>query len=387
MKKIKVLHTITRLIVGGAQENTILSAQLLDKEKFDVDVLCGIQTGPEGSLFEFAASRGVEPLIFKNLVREINIFKDIRHFFEMIIFLKKNHYDIIHTHSSKAGIIHRFAAKIMKVPIIIHTVHGWSFHEHMSCWKRKIYIYLERVAATYTNKMITVTELDIKKGLDVDIGSKEKYKNIHSSIEIDRYKEPIRDIKDIKKELNLNPNNIIVGTVARLSEQKSPLDFMCVAKVVCSKYDNIQFLYVGDGELRPIVEEFINDNNLEDKIILTGLRLDVPDMLAVMDIFILTSLWEGLPRVFSQSMAAKLPIIATKVDGAPEAINDGLNGFMTTPGKPMEIVKELEKLINDETLRKKMGNEGLKIAEECFSVESMIRDIEDAYNSLLNNLD
>jgi len=387
MKKIKVLHTITRLIVGGAQENTILSAQFLDKDTYDVDVLCGSQTGPEGSLFEFATSRGVQPIIFKNLIREINPIKDIVHFVEMLIFLRKNHYDIIHTHSSKAGIIHRFAAKIMGVPIIIHTVHGWSFHDHMHRFKSQFYVFLEKKAAAFTDTIITVTKLDIQKGINADIGSELQYRNIHSSIEIERYKTATRDISEIKKELKLNMNSVIIGTVARLSEQKAPLDFMRLAKAICDTHDNVQFLYVGDGELRPEVEKFIQDNELQDKIILAGLRMDVPDMLAVMDIFILTSLWEGLPRVFSQSMAAKLPIVATKVDGAPEAITDGLNGFMTQPGKPLEMVQYLEKLINDKALREKMGLEGLKIAEKNFSVESMIEDIEDVYQASLKRLD
>jgi glycosyltransferase involved in cell wall biosynthesis len=228
--------------------------------------------------------------------------------------------------------------------------------------------------------------LDIQKGLAAKIGNPDQYCTIHSSIEIDIYKKPSKEVNEIRKELQLKPNHVIVGTVARLSEQKAPLDFVKVAQKICAKYDNVQFLYVGDGNLRKDVEDKLSELNLQDKVILAGLRLDVPDMLAVMDIFILTSLWEGLPRVFSQAMAAKLPIIATKVDGAPEAITDGVNGFMTQPAKPLEMVQYLEMLINDKGMREKMGMEGLKIAEEHFSVKSMIKDIEKEYKIALDNL-
>lgn len=383
MKRIKVLHSITRLIIGGAQENTVLSAQLLDKDKYEVDVICGAQLGREGSLLEESYQRNVFPKIFKNLVREINPIKDFIHLIEMIIFLKKNNYTIIHTHSSKAGFIHRIAAKIVNVPIIIHTVHGWSFHNEMSKLKRKVYVGLEKIAAKFSNKIITVTDLDIKKGLKEKIGREEQYKTIHSSIEVEKYEKPQRNLNEIREEFNIKPDDFVVGTVARLAEQKAPLDFMKIAYRVSPKIKNIKFLYVGDGHLRKDVEKYIRKNGLEKKVILAGLRTDVPDMLAVMDIFILTSLWEGLPRVFSQAMAAKLPIIATKVAGAPEAIIDGKNGHMTTPGKPMEMIPYIEKLYKYSKKRELMGEFGYKIAHKHFSVYSMIKDIEDIYEIIL----
>lgn len=385
-KKIKVLHTITRLIVGGAQENTILTAQLLDNNKYDVEVVSGIQLGAEGSLFEEAKKRNVEVTKFSNLVREISPLKDLIHLFEMIFFLYKKNYHIIHTHSSKAGIIHRIAAKIANVPITIHTVHGWSFHDELSSFSKKFYILLEKICSTFTDKIITVTDYDIKKGLTENIGKSEQYSTIHSSIEIERYKTPSKSKLKIIKELGINKNNIIVGTVSRMSAQKAPIDFMKAAKIICQKYPNTQFLFVGDGELRNEVENYIIQNGLVDKIILSGLRYDVPDLLHVMDIFILSSLWEGLPRVFSQAMAAKLPIVATKVNGAPEAIEEGENGFLVSPGKPQEMADKIEILLENEKLRKKMGEKGYRIVDSAFNVVNMVKNIEVVYEELLKKL-
>ncbi|MBL7087028.1 MAG: glycosyltransferase family 4 protein [Candidatus Cloacimonetes bacterium] len=385
-KKIEVLHTITRLIIGGAQENTILTAQLLDNNKYDVEVVSGTQLGAEGSLFEEAKKRNVEVVKFSNLVREISPVKDLIHLFEMIFFLKKKKYHIIHTHSSKAGIIHRIAAKIAKVPIIIHTVHGWSFNDELSSFSKKFYILLEKICSTFTDKIITVTDYDIKKGLTENIGKSKQYTTIHSSIEIERYKTPSKSKLKIIKELGINENNIIVGTVSRMSAQKAPIDFMKAAKIICQKYPNTQFLFVGDGELRNEVENYIIQNGLVGKVILSGLRHDVPNMLHVMDIFILSSLWEGLPRVFSQAMAAKLPIVATKVNGAPEAIEEGENGFLVSPGKPQEMADKIEILLENDKLRKKMGEKGYRIVDPAFNVVNMVKNIEVVYEECLKKL-
>jgi glycosyltransferase involved in cell wall biosynthesis len=378
-KKIKVLHLITRMIVGGASENTMLTAQLLNKNKYEVDVISGPQIGNEGSLFEECKKRCVKVEILPELVREINPLNDLMALIKLIYILRRRRYDIIHTHSSKAGILGRIAAYISNTPLIFHTVHGWSFHNRMSYIKKKIYVILERFTAKFTNKLITVTDFDIKKGLNENISRPEKYITIHSSIEIDKYRNPTKSKKEIILELGLEPNKITIGTISRMSKQKAPLDFLMTAKIICEKFENVQFLFVGDGPLRHEVEIFIREKNLDDKVFVPGIRYDIPNMLYVMDFFVLNSLWEGLPRVFSQAMAAGLPIVATRVDGAPEAIIDGKNGFLVDPGKPKEMAKKIELLLNNSELMTTMGNEGRKMVDQSFNVISMVKDIENIY--------
>jgi glycosyltransferase involved in cell wall biosynthesis len=383
MKKIKVLHTITRMIVGGAQENTMLTVDLLDKNRYEVDILCGLQTGAEGSLLEECRQRGLTMHRSRFLVREISPLRDLIHLIETVRFLKKGRYDIIHTHSAKAGVIHRIAAKIAGVPVIIGTVHGWSFHDRMSRIKKWAYAFIENLAARYSDKIIAVTDYDIDKGLSEKVGRREQYVTIHSAIEIERYRRPSRNVADIREELGIRPDHLVIGTVSRMSPQKAPLDFVRIAADICARHPKIQFLFIGDGPMHAEVKALVREKRIEDKILLPGLRKDVPDMLAVMDIFILTSLWEGLPRVFSQAMAAHLPIVATRVDGAPEAIRDTVSGYLTDPGKPGQMVKKLEILINQPEKRTSMATAGQDILDPGFNVYRMVEDIDTLYRKIL----
>ncbi|MEN6300034.1 MAG: glycosyltransferase, partial [Anaerolineaceae bacterium] len=148
---ISVLHIITRLIVGGAQENVMYTAAMLDKNIFDVEVISGPQTGSEGSLIEETRSRGIKLTIFPRLLREISPINDMIALWQLYRYIRKYRFDIVHTHSSKAGILGRIAAKLAGTPIIIHTVHGWSFHDHMALWVKYFYIILERFCATFTD--------------------------------------------------------------------------------------------------------------------------------------------------------------------------------------------------------------------------------------------
>lgn len=383
MRKIRVLQLITRLIVGGAQEHAMLTADFLDKNRYEVEVWSGPQTGSEGSLKAEFRRRGIKLEFIPELVREINSVKDFLALFKIIRKLKKQPFDIIHTNSSKAGILGRLAAKLAGVPVIVHTVHGWSFHDRMSFAKKKFYITLEKWMERFTDKLITVTDLDIKKGLDAGISKPDKYVTIHSAIEIERYRTPTKNRREIINELGLDPNKITIGTVSRMSQQKAPIDFVNTAKMICERYDNVQFLFIGDGPLRQEVENLIMFHHLENKVFIPGIRYDVPNMLAVMDIFILNSLWEGLPRVFPQAMAANLPIIGTKVNGAPEAIENGKNGFLVTPGKPEEMVEKIGILLNDKNRREEMGKTGYGIVDLAFNVIHMIEQIEKIYENCL----
>ncbi len=383
MGKLKVLHTITRLGVGGAAENTILCAALLDKEKYDVDVASGYEPGSEGNMLEEAKKLGVVPYTFNNLVREISPLKDYLHYREMCKFLKEKKYDVIHTHSSKAGILHRLAARTAKTPIIVHTVHGWSYHDRMSNAVKKFYVVMEKYCEKFTDKMITVTDFDIQKGLDEGIGKRENYTTIHSAIDIKKYETPLRSPATVRAELGIDDSKLVIGTVSRMVKQKAPLDYMELAKNLCAKYPQLVFIFVGEGYLRPEIEDYLKENKLTDKVKLPGVRHDVPDFLHIFDIFVLSSLWEGLPRVFSQAMAARLPICATRVNGAPEAIADKVNGFLVDPGNVGQMEEVVIKLIESKELRQQMGQEGHKRVDPAFCVYNMVAQIGKVYEKII----
>ena len=382
MPRIRVLHIITRLIIGGAQENTMLTAALLDPARYTVAVISGPQTGPEGSLIPEVRARGIRLTILPHLVREVHPLKDPAALVALARLIRRGRYDIVHTHSSKAGILGRWAARLAGVPIIVHTVHGWGHHDRQRPLVRRVYILLERIAQRVTDRLIVVSLRNIEKGLADSIAVPEKYVTIRSGIELDRFRLPARPREAVRAGLGIPQGAVVVGTVTRLSPQKAPLDFVAAAAQVAAQWRDVHFVIVGDGPLRAAVEAQLSALGLAGRVRLTGLRRDVPDLLHSFDIFALTSLWEGLPRVLPQAMAAGLPIVATAVDGNAEAVTDGSSGFLTPPGDPSAMAGALVRLLDDPALRREMGQAGQTRVEE-FGAHKMIQDIAALYELLL----
>ena len=383
MKKIKVIHPITRLILGGAQQNTMETCSFLDGNRFDPEIISGPDTGSEGEIISEVKKRGVPLTIIPELVRELDLAKDFIALKKMISYFKAEKPHIVHTHSSKAGILGRWAARIARVPVIIHTVHGWGHHNYQNIFVRRLFVLLERATEKITDKLIVVSDLNAEKGLKDNIGTEDKYTTIHSSIKLDDFIEHKGDTIALKKQIGLNPEFPVVGTVGRLSPQKNPLDFVRVAAAVKKQIPNVQFLFVGDGPLRPETEAFIKELGVSEDIFLPGLRKDIPELLSCMDIFILTSLWEGLPRVIPQAMASRLPVVANGVDGVNEVIDEGENGFIIPPGNVSLMTEKVVKLLSDHSLRIDMGTKGQKKAVQEFSLQKMVDKIQCLYDEVL----
>ena len=383
MKRIKVLHLITRLIVGGAQENTIYTALLLDSSEYMVDVISGPQTGSEGSLIEEFEEQGGKLIIIPQLVREISPLNDFLALWKLYRMMKRNRYDIVHTHSSKAGILGRFAAKMAGVPVIVHTIHGWSFHDHMPKLLKMLFVELERMTASLSDALIVVTKLDISKGIHEGIGKREQYHLIRSAIFLDKFDPSGYDRRKIRAELGIPEDVLVVGNVGRFSPQKNPLTWVRVADAIVKIIPNIRFLLVGDGPLKKQVFQMIETLELKNKFIMTGIRRDVPRMLRVMDVFLLTSLWEGLPRVIPQAMAMELPIVANVADGTQEVINHGETGFLCQPNRISELASYCVRLLENPQERIRMGEKGRQYVMNEFDLKKMIEEIEDLYNKNL----
>ncbi len=383
MPQVRVLHIITRLIVGGAQENTMLTAALLDSDKYAVDVVSGPQTGPEGSLIEEVQSRGIPLTIEPSLVREINPIKDMTALLRLTRFIRRGRYAIVHTHSSKAGILGRWAARLAGTPIIVHTVHGWGHHERQNPVARSFYILLERITAGITDRLIVVSPRNAEKGLADDIGKPEQYVTIRSGIELDRFRHPQVSRPEMRRRLGIPGGVPVVGTVTRLSPQKAPLDFVRMAARVRERIPGAVFVMVGDGPLRSQVLSLLKELALEGSFLLTGLRRDVPELMSTFDVFVLPSLWEGLPRVLPQAMAVGIPIVATDTDGNAEAVENGINGFLVSPGDVEALADAVLRLLSDRDLALSMGASGKKKVDE-FSAQKMVEDISSLYQELLS---
>ena len=383
MQKIKVINPITRLIVGGAQETVIETCACINKDRFETQIVAGPQTGPEGELISEVKKRQIPLTLIPELVREINPVKDFIAAYKLVKLFKREQPHIVHTHSSKTGIIGRWAARLAGVPVIVHTVHGWGHHPYQQPLIQKIYIFAEQKTVPFTDKLIAVSTLNVDKGLKDHIGTREKYVVIHSCINLDDFSRPKVDPLSLRKALGIDAASPVVGTVSRLSHQKNPLDFVRMAAQVKKEIPTAQFLFVGDGPLRAETEALIRELHLEQDIILAGLRMDVPDLLHAMDIFALTSLWEGLPRVIPQAMIAGLPVVANNVDGNAEIIRDGVNGFLTPPGDISLMAERIVRLLKDQPLKQAIVAQGRETAAQEFSLHDMVKKIETLYDELL----
>jgi glycosyltransferase involved in cell wall biosynthesis len=276
----------------------------------------------------------------------------------------------------------RWAAFLARVPVIVHTVHGWSHHERQHPLARRLFILLEQLTAPITDKLIVVSPLNTRKGIRDGIARPEKYVTIRSGIDLDRFRHPGRRPEAVRAELGIPESTPVIGTVTRLSEQKAPLDFVTAAALVVEQRPDAHFVVVGDGPLRKEVEEAVSAHGLTQQLHLTGLRRDVPDLMHSFNVFALSSLWEGLPRVLPQAMAAGLPIVATAVDGNAEAVTDRVNGLLTPPGDPEAFAEAELALLEDPAMARQMGQAGLEMVDE-FGARRMVRDIDVLYQELL----
>jgi len=357
---------------------------LLDSHRFQVEVLCGPQTGSEGSLIEEARSHSIPLTILPNLVRQVSPLHDLRALSSLVAHMRRGRYTIVHTHSSKAGILGRLAARLAGVPVIVHTVHGWSFHDYMSPIVRQTYILLERWMASLSQALIVVARRDIEKGLRQNIGSEGQYHLIRSAIPLEEFDPARYDCQSVRRELGIPASAVVVGNVGRFSDQKNPLDWVNVAAQVARTSPNVHFLLIGDGPLRPQVEAKLAEEGLSERTTLTGLRRDVPSLLAAMDVFMLTSLWEGLPRVIPQAMAMGLPVVANRADGTQEVIQDGVSGYLLTPAYTTDMAMRIIELIADPLLRREMGAKGRLFAVREFDLRQMVAQIERLYEDLIS---
>ncbi|MBU0549579.1 MAG: glycosyltransferase family 4 protein, partial [Candidatus Omnitrophica bacterium] len=285
-----------------------------------------------------------------------------------------------HTHSSKAGILGRWAASFAGVKTIIHTVHGWSFNEYQNPLLRRIIIWLERLTALVTDKLIVVSHHDWQKGVDNHIGNKDKYRLIRYGINYEEFSK--KDV-GIREELGIDTHDPLIGMVSCFKPQKSPQDFISLAFLVNKAIPQAKFLLVGDGVLRNKIKRLISKFNLEQQVILTGWRYDIPRVLSAIDIFVLTSLWEGLPISILEAMAASRPVVATNTGGVSEVILEGSNGFLVPARDIKRLAEKLIHLLKNESLRRQIGHNARDSLASNFTVENMLKDTESMYCGLI----
>jgi len=378
MRKINILYIITKLELGGAQKHLLSLISHLDKSQYNIYLF----TARKGLLMEVALSlSGIRLIESKFLKRPVNFINDFLAFTEICSFIKKNSIDIVHTHGSKAGILGRFAAKCTGVKVVLHTVHGWSFNDYQAFFLRLLFVWLERLCARFSDRIIVVCEYDKKKGLTRRIGSNSKYCIIHYGINHLEFRS--KDI-NLRRELGIDNNDLVVGMIACFKPQKSPLDFIEVARLVSRIVPKSKFLLIGDGVLRRKIEAQIVKLGLAKNVILTGWRSDIPRVLSSIDVFVLTSLWEGVPISVLEAMAASKPVVVTDTGGIEEVITDGVNGYLVSTKNVISLSEKIIVLLGNEKLREQIGQNARRSLDSRFSLENMVKNTSELYGVILN---
>jgi glycosyltransferase involved in cell wall biosynthesis len=378
----RVVHIITKLELGGAQEATICEVRNLPRERYDVTLVAG-----EPGLLTEAAKRlpRTEFIEVPELVREVSPVKDVLALVKLYGIIRERVKDtagpvIVHTHSSKAGILGRWAAALAGASHVVHSIHGYGFNDYQRPLKRALFVQAEKLTARITDAFTADSMANIDRGRRYGLFRNAHAKVVRCAIPVD-YFSASPGLLD-KAGLGVPEDAPVVTMVSCLKAQKAPLDFVRVAARVIETMPDAHFLQVGDGELRDAVQGEAERLGIEKSYHLLGWRRDVREIIHLSDVMVLTSLWEGLPKVLPQAMAAGRPVVATAVDGTPEAIRDGVNGFLAKPHDVESMAQKVVVLLKDKGLAARMGEAGRAMVAE-FDEARMLADLGVLYERLL----
>jgi glycosyltransferase involved in cell wall biosynthesis len=379
----KIVHVITRLIVGGAQENTLLSCEGQHDLGHDVTLITGPALGPEGSLMERASSYGYKVEVIGEMRRAILPLKDWRTYKTLVRRFKEIRPDVVHTHSSKAGIIGRWAAHRARVPAVIHTIHGLAFTASTSKLVNGAYKWLERRAAPISTRIVCVADAMREQSLAAGIGTPEQYVTVYSGMETAAFLKPPVDRETVRRNYGIEPDDVVVGTIARLFYLKGHDDLLELAPSLCQRFPRLKFMWVGDGLLRKQFEERIARMGLTDRFVLTGLvpPARIPELCNAMDVLVHPSRREGLARALAQGALAGVPVITYDVDGNREGVLDNRSGFVLKAFERDKLSESLALLLSDEPRRRRMGLAGREFALARFDARAMVNALESVYQS------
>ncbi len=389
----KIIHIITRLIVGGAQENTLITCKFLAERGHDVTLITGPALGPEGQLFDQTKNQKYRVVLINELRRAIEPVKDVISYYKIKKYLRQLQPDIIHTHSAKAGILGRYAAWSLKgewaegKPAVVHTIHGLAFHSYQCCLLNRFYIAVEKTAAKRTDFFISVADAMTSQSMAAGIGRPEKFATAYSAIEEEQFLETISHQRrlDFRRKYGITEDAIVLVTIARLFMLKGHDYILESAKQLSGRFEKAGWLFVGDGNLADSYKQQVRQLGLTNRIKFTGLLPpnEIPLAIQSSDILVHCSLREGLARTLPQAMLCGKPAISFDIDGAREVVNEN-TGRLIEPKNIEQLTDACAELIENEELRKILGEHGRESITEKFAPDTMVEKIEEVYRNLLN---
>ncbi len=390
----KIVHIITRLILGGAQENTLITCKLLAERGHDVTLITGPALGPEGQLFDQTKGQKYRTIVIDEMRRAILPFKDYASYIKIKDLLCEIQPDIVHTHSAKAGIVGRFAGWALKGrwapnrPGIVHTIHGLSFHPYQNSWANRFYVFVEKGTARRTDYFISVADAMTQQCKDQGIGLNKPYTTAYSAIEEDQFLTPIPSerLREFRQKHDIPSNAVVLVTIARLFMLKGHDYIIESACELSKRFPNVIWLFVGNGNLADTYQQQIRRLGLTDRFRLIGLIPpdQVPLAIQASDILVHCSLREGLARALPQGMLCGKPAISFDVDGAREVVNAN-TGRLIEPKNVPQLIAACAELIADRSLREKLGQTGRESVRRKFAPDTMVDAIEKVYDSLIRH--
>lgn len=381
----RIVHVITRLILGGAQENTLLTVEgLHHRYHDDVVLIAGPAEGPEGDLFDRARRQGLAVEVLPDLVRAIRPAADWRAYRRLRAAFRRLRPDVVHTHSSKAGIVGRAAAWDERVPAVVHTIHGLPFGPSERPWKNRLYVASERWAARRCHAIVSVCDSMTEQALAAHVGRPDQYQTVYSGMDVDAFLDPPRSREAVRRELGLADHEVVFATVARLFERKGHDDLLAIAPEVLRQDPNVRFLWIGGGILRDRLEADARRLGVRQAIHFTGLVAPdrIPELLAAADAVVHPSLREGLARVLPQALIVGRPVVSYDVDGAREVCRPETGILLPAQDLP-GLAAAVLRLAGDPGLRLAMGAEGRRRFAHQFRHETMTDQLRSLYERLL----
>lgn len=405
--RMRILHIITRLIVGGAQENTLLTCEGLHQRGHEVILLTGPSPGPEGTLMERARACGYKVLLTPHLVRMPHPFHDPRAYFEIKKLCRELRPDVVHTHSSKAGILGRAAAWNSRLPLspqssvlspkVVHTIHGLPFHPYQNPLARNLWIALERYAARRCDAIICVADAMTRQARAAGVGThrpeSEFYQTIYSAMDTAPFLMSPTTRDEVRAKLHIPPTAYVFGTIARLQPLKGHDDLLAHAAALFEKVPDAHLLWIGDGIFRPRFEALLRDRGWTNRVTLTGLvpPTEVPRLLPAMDALVHPSYREGLARALPQALLAGIPVISYDCDGAAEVCFDpsthqtDSTGYLVKTGDASALTQAMIRLASNRPAALAMGQRGRDLCRTRFAADTMVNQIEALYLRLLGS--
>ena len=379
----KVLHLITRMTRGGAQENTLATVLGLRRKGYDVALLTGPSWGEEGEILSEALERGLEVVVIPDLVREIRPWKDFRVLAKLTAWFSKNRYAIIHTHTSKAGFLGRLAAHRARALAVIHTPHGHVFHSYFSPWKEKFFIQLEKVAAGWSNRLIALTEKCRGEHLELRVGEASQWATIPSGVDEKIFMERSLLPKEIPTSFEIPPGKKRVGFVGRLAPVKGADYLIEAVPKILQSFPDTHCVLVGDGEERPKIQKRIRELNLEGSVSLAGHQKEIAAWMSTFDVLVVPSLNEGMGRVIVEAGFLGKAVVGTRAGGILDLIEEGKTGLLVKPRSVEELAGAVVRLLQDAELRRRMGEALQTKVLAGFTENQMVEKIHRLYQDVL----